>query len=191
MADSGRGLHIIETLATSWGVVEHAGGLRTVWAALPLPLAATGPAHRPLTAPAAGGTPTPDALGSAPVSKKSRRLAPSSTPTVAAGEPVPVVGGREPCPCGSGKRYKGCHGREEREEADPSGRPALRGAAGRVRLGRAARDRPVGHGRRSGRRTEHGAADVTRRDRPADGLARDAPCGRRGLGRAADHERLR
>lgn len=26
--------------------------------------------------------------------------------------PVPVVGGREPCPCGSGKRYKACHGRE-------------------------------------------------------------------------------
>jgi len=24
---------------------------------------------------------------------------------------VPVVGGREPCPCGSGKRYKACHGR--------------------------------------------------------------------------------
>lgn len=37
MSDSGRGLHIIETLASSWGVVEHAGGLRTVWAALPLP----------------------------------------------------------------------------------------------------------------------------------------------------------
>ena len=24
---------------------------------------------------------------------------------------VPVVGAREPCPCGSGKRYKSCHGR--------------------------------------------------------------------------------
>jgi hypothetical protein len=24
---------------------------------------------------------------------------------------VPVVGGREPCPCGSGRRYKACHGR--------------------------------------------------------------------------------
>ena len=23
---------------------------------------------------------------------------------------IPVVGGREPCPCGSGKRYKACHG---------------------------------------------------------------------------------
>ena len=25
---------------------------------------------------------------------------------------IPVVGQREPCPCGSGKRYKNCHGRE-------------------------------------------------------------------------------
>ncbi|MFD5785791.1 DUF5926 family protein [Streptomyces sp. NPDC127037] len=24
---------------------------------------------------------------------------------------IPVVGAREPCPCGSGRRYKGCHGR--------------------------------------------------------------------------------
>jgi hypothetical protein len=29
-----------------------------------------------------------------------------------AGEAVPVVGAREPCPCGSGRRYKACHGRE-------------------------------------------------------------------------------
>ncbi|MFN0285166.1 MAG: ATP-binding protein [Kineosporiaceae bacterium] len=36
LSDSGRGLHIIETLASSWGVVDHAGGLRTVWAAVPL-----------------------------------------------------------------------------------------------------------------------------------------------------------
>ena len=27
-------------------------------------------------------------------------------------EQIPVVGQREPCPCGSGKRYKNCHGRE-------------------------------------------------------------------------------
>ena len=25
---------------------------------------------------------------------------------------VPVVGMREPCPCGSGRRYKACHGKE-------------------------------------------------------------------------------
>ena len=30
---------------------------------------------------------------------------------------IPVVGGREPCPCGSGKRYKGCHGRFARDES--------------------------------------------------------------------------
>lgn len=24
---------------------------------------------------------------------------------------IPVVGAREPCPCGSGRRYKACHGR--------------------------------------------------------------------------------
>jgi anti-sigma regulatory factor (Ser/Thr protein kinase) len=36
MADSGRGLHIIERLTSAWGVTEHAGGLRTVWAVLQL-----------------------------------------------------------------------------------------------------------------------------------------------------------
>jgi serine/threonine-protein kinase RsbW len=36
MADSGRGLQIVERLTRAWGVTEHAGGLRTVWAALPL-----------------------------------------------------------------------------------------------------------------------------------------------------------
>jgi hypothetical protein len=52
------------------------------------------------------------------VSRKPRRVAATSSPTVAPGEPVPVVGGREPCPCGSGKRYKACHGRGDREAAD-------------------------------------------------------------------------
>ncbi|MGZ4602480.1 MAG: ATP-binding protein [Kineosporiaceae bacterium] len=36
MADSGRGLLIVEQLASAWGVTEHAGSLRTVWAALPV-----------------------------------------------------------------------------------------------------------------------------------------------------------
>lgn len=31
--------------------------------------------------------------------------------------PVAVVGMREPCPCGSGKRYKACHGRAARFES--------------------------------------------------------------------------
>lgn len=38
--------------------------------------------------------------------------------------PVPVVGRREPCPCGSGKRYKACHGRAARVAvATPVRRP--------------------------------------------------------------------
>ena len=41
---------------------------------------------------------------------------PGSAGTVIEGE-IPVVGGREPCPCGSGKRYKGCHGRFARDES--------------------------------------------------------------------------
>jgi len=49
------------------------------------------------------------------VGKKSRSAA-----GVALDEPpaeIPVVGGREPCPCGSGRRYKACHGRMQRAEA--------------------------------------------------------------------------
>jgi Family of unknown function (DUF5926)/SEC-C motif len=49
--------------------------------------------------------------------KKSRRVPSLTVPPVAEGEPVPVVGGREPCPCGSGKRYRLCHGRAERQAA--------------------------------------------------------------------------
>ena len=32
---------------------------------------------------------------------------------------VSAVGGREPCPCGSGRRYKACHGRQAARAADP------------------------------------------------------------------------
>lgn len=41
--------------------------------------------------------------------KRSRRA--PTTATLPEGAEVPVVGPREPCPCGSGKRYKLCHGR--------------------------------------------------------------------------------
>src|SRR4029077_4449514 len=41
----------------------------------------------------------------------------SSTGTMTADSEVPVVGGREPCPCGSGRRYKACHGRESAHAA--------------------------------------------------------------------------
>jgi serine/threonine-protein kinase RsbW len=36
LAVSGRGLQIVERLARVWGVSEHAGGLRSVWASVPL-----------------------------------------------------------------------------------------------------------------------------------------------------------
>ncbi len=32
-------------------------------------------------------------------------------PAMAAGDTVPKVGRNEPCPCGSGKKYKNCHGK--------------------------------------------------------------------------------
>lgn len=44
------------------------------------------------------------------MAKKRRPQPQASQPQLVDGE-VPVVGGREPCPCGSGRRYKGCHGR--------------------------------------------------------------------------------
>ncbi|MEV4615103.1 DUF5926 family protein [Kitasatospora sp. NPDC049258] len=47
------------------------------------------------------------------MAKKAAKKSPqrSQSSTVTAGE-VPVVGAREMCPCGSGRRYKACHGRE-------------------------------------------------------------------------------
>lgn len=42
--------------------------------------------------------------------KKSRRAAAATAP-LPEGAEIPVVGPRDPCPCGSGKRYKLCHGR--------------------------------------------------------------------------------
>jgi hypothetical protein len=36
---------------------------------------------------------------------------------------VPVVGMREPCPCGSGRRYKACHGREASKAVSAPNRP--------------------------------------------------------------------
>ncbi|MFG3495975.1 DUF5926 family protein [Streptomyces sp. NPDC047928] len=41
---------------------------------------------------------------------KKRPHTKAAAPRVTNGE-VPVVGAREPCPCGSGRRYKACHGR--------------------------------------------------------------------------------
>ncbi|MBA0052717.1 topoisomerase II [Streptomyces sp. AJS327] len=44
------------------------------------------------------------------MAKKRRPQTKATKPQLADGE-VPVVGAREPCPCGSGRRYKACHGR--------------------------------------------------------------------------------
>ncbi|MFE9931725.1 SEC-C metal-binding domain-containing protein, partial [Streptomyces sp. NPDC005533] len=40
---------------------------------------------------------------------KKRPAAKTAKPQLNNGE-IPVVGAREPCPCGSGRRYKACHG---------------------------------------------------------------------------------
>lgn len=42
---------------------------------------------------------------------KSARAKNESSAAVTDGADVPAVGPREPCPCGSGRRYKACHGR--------------------------------------------------------------------------------
>ncbi|MGW8377846.1 DUF5926 family protein [Streptomyces sp. ODS28] len=44
------------------------------------------------------------------MAKKRRPQTKAAAPQYTDGE-VPVVGAREPCPCGSGRRYKACHGR--------------------------------------------------------------------------------
>jgi hypothetical protein len=46
------------------------------------------------------------------MAKKRATATRSKGPEAAEGAAVPVVGAREPCPCGSGRRYKACHGRE-------------------------------------------------------------------------------
>ncbi|MFC5246171.1 DUF5926 family protein [Streptomyces nigrescens] len=43
---------------------------------------------------------------------KKRRPQPQAAASQIKGGEVPVVGAREPCPCGSGRRYKACHGRQ-------------------------------------------------------------------------------
>jgi hypothetical protein len=46
------------------------------------------------------------------MAKKRATASRTKGPQAASGAAVPVVGAREPCPCGSGRRYKACHGRE-------------------------------------------------------------------------------
>jgi hypothetical protein len=59
-----------------------------------------------------------------------RRQRPAARPRqLAEGESVPVVGGREPCPCGSGRRYKACHGRDRDDVVPLNPRPFAEFAA--------------------------------------------------------------
>ncbi|MCQ6555941.1 DUF5926 family protein [Streptomyces sp. C10-9-1] len=46
-----------------------------------------------------------------PQTKATKPRTTAGARSAGANEPVPVVGAREPCPCGSGRRYKACHGR--------------------------------------------------------------------------------
>ena len=50
--------------------------------------------------------------------------------TPAADGEIPVVGAREPCPCGSGRRYKACHGRAAGEAAEAFVARPFEGLAG-------------------------------------------------------------
>ncbi|MFI7274194.1 DUF5926 family protein [Streptomyces sp. NPDC049879] len=58
---------------------------------------------------------------------KKRR--PQNQPKPVTGE-VPVVGAREPCPCGSGRRYKACHGRAAAQAATELVRRPFEGLPG-------------------------------------------------------------
>ena len=59
---------------------------------------------------------------------KKRTAAPSAGTSTATD--VPVVGGREPCPCGSGRRYKACHGRAAAEASTALVRRPFQGLEG-------------------------------------------------------------
>jgi hypothetical protein len=50
--------------------------------------------------------------------KKSRRNTAAATTAVLDPADLADVGPREPCPCGSGKRFKQCHGRDRAQAAD-------------------------------------------------------------------------
>lgn len=53
----------------------------------------------------------------------SKKRAKSSLASPDEARDIPVVGMREPCPCGSGRRYKACHGKAAARVDAPVGRP--------------------------------------------------------------------
>ncbi|MBL1067949.1 DUF5926 family protein [Streptomyces sp. 7-21] len=60
---------------------------------------------------------------------KKRRPRPTQPRAVSDAE-IPVVGAREPCPCGSGRRYKACHGRAAAQAATELVRRPFEGLPG-------------------------------------------------------------
>ena len=99
---------------------------------------------------------------------ESRLAAPGAAPFV---RQVPKVGRNEPCPCGSGKKYKHCHGAckraaDDRAEGSASGIRDPRGRRGRDRRPRARAHRAAAGGQAPG-----GPVGVSRRE---DGARRDA-----------------
>jgi hypothetical protein len=68
--------------------------------------------------------PVPSLLEHAISTRRRPPARPTGAPSPGAGSgPVPVVGAREPCPCGSGKRYKACHGRAAGDDRRLVARP--------------------------------------------------------------------
>ena len=90
--------------------------------------------------------------------KRARRADTAAT-AVVDGE-VPVVGPRDPCPCGSGKRYKVCHGRRAAAAEPGLVRRPFAGLAGECDWV-AMREIVPAATARARLRDEHGGEDVT------------------------------
>ena len=121
--------------------------------------------------------------------KKSRAASGGVAVADRSGE-VPVVGMREPCPCGSGRRYKACHGRAQRAEAVRLVSRPFEGLPGEADWVALREIVPAA----TAVRPHHGRARCPRGDdhhRAADGLAGDAPRGRHRLRGPPDPERVR
>ena len=65
--------------------------------------------HAP--APSLAAPPPPDLRPSGPAPGQAPRPAPAAEPVAPYVREQPKVGRNDPCPCGSGKKYKQCHGR--------------------------------------------------------------------------------
>ncbi len=105
---------------------------------------------------------------------------------------VPVVGAREPCPCGSGRRYKACHGRAAAQAVTELVQRPFEGLPGecdwvalRELVPAATVELTLKDGPPGGRPVGHA------RHRPADGVARAAPRRRLGAARPAERHGVR